>query len=93
MKRLIRAHIFISGRVQGVFFRKNTYKKAEELGVFGWIKNLSDGRVEAIFEGEKENVKKILDWSSRRAFPASINSINLEWQEHTNEFKNFKIIN
>ena len=93
MKRLIRAHIFISGRVQGVFFRKNTYKKAEELEVLGWIKNLPDGRVEAIFEGEKENVKKILDWSSRKSFPASVDSINLEWQEHTDEFKNFKIIN
>ncbi len=93
MKRLIKAHIFISGRVQGVFFRKNTYKKAEELGVLGWIKNLPDGRVEAIFEGEKENVKKILDWSSRKSFPASVDSINLEWQDYTGEFKDFKIIN
>ena len=49
----LRAHLFVSGKVQAVFYRETTKKKAEKLGVSGWVKNLRDGRVEAIFEGNK----------------------------------------
>ena len=48
----IRAHIFISGRVQGVFFRQFTQEKVKELGLFGWVKNLINGRVEVLIEGD-----------------------------------------
>ena len=55
-----RAHIFIKGRVQGVFFRQGTYEKAVELGISGWVRNLPDGRVEAVFEGEEENMQHFI---------------------------------
>jgi acylphosphatase len=57
MTEKVRVHIFISGRVQGVFFCQEIKEKAEELGVFGWVKNLSDGRIEAIFEGEEDKIE------------------------------------
>ncbi len=52
-----RIHIFITGKVQGVYFRQNTVYKAQELYILGWIRNLIDGRVEAVFEGEKVKYK------------------------------------
>ena len=54
--------MFFSGRVQGVFFRANTKRKADELGVNGWVRNLPDGRVEAVFEGEPDRVRALLDY-------------------------------
>lgn len=87
----VRAHIFVSGRVQGVFFRENTLRKAQKLGVFGWVKNLPDGRVGAIFEGEKENVEKIIEWAKRGPIFAKVNGLEVEWQKYQDEFKNFEI--
>jgi len=58
MNEKVRAHLVISGRVQGVFFRAETQKKAKELGLFSWVKNLSEGRVEAVFEGERAKVEQ-----------------------------------
>lgn len=57
----MKKHIFISGRVQGVGFRHFTRVNAEKLNVAGWVKNLPDGRVEAVFEGEEENVRELID--------------------------------
>jgi len=90
-EKLGRAHIFISGRVQGIFFRDNTRKMAEELGVYGWVKNLPDGRVEAVFEGEKEKVEKMIEWSKKGSLIAKVNGIDIEWQEYKGEFENFEI--
>ena len=53
MGKKVKAHVLISGRVQGVFFRMETKRVAENYGVFGWVRNLSDGKVEAVFEGNK----------------------------------------
>ena len=58
----MRVHLFISGRVQGVFFRAHTTQKARELGLAGWVRNTSDGRVEAVFEGPKEKIEEMLKW-------------------------------
>ena len=57
-----RAHVFISGRVQGVWFRSYTQAEAKKLGVKGWVRNLPDGRVEAVFEGEDEAIDKMIAW-------------------------------
>jgi len=65
-----RFRVFISGRVQGVFFRIFTQKKAKSLGLSGWVKNLPDGRVEAVFEGEPEMIKQMLNWCDQGS-PAS----------------------
>ena len=57
-----RAHVCVSGNVQGVFYRANTRDTARELGVDGWVRNLEDGRVEAVFEGPEPAVEELIDW-------------------------------
>ena len=91
MAEKTRAHIFVSGRVQGVFFRQNAKEKADELGLFGWVKNLQDGRVEAVFEGEKEKMEKMIAWLRIGPPPARIDSAEINWQEYKDEFADFKI--
>jgi acylphosphatase len=81
----------VSGRVQGVFFRQNTLSKAKELGVFGWVKNLSDGRLEAVFEGEKKKVEEIVSWAEKGPVSAEVSDIKVKWQEYKGEFKGFKL--
>ncbi len=57
-----RAHVYVSGRVQGVFYRANTREQARERGVDGWVRNLDDGRVEAVFEGSEDAVEAMVEW-------------------------------
>ena len=87
----IRARVLISGRVQGVFFREKTRGMAKKIGVTGWVKNLSDGWVEAVFEGSKKSVEKIINWAKRGPILAKIESIDIEWQEYKGEFADFEI--
>lgn len=61
MSKTIRQHVHVSGRVQGVFFRDFTRRKALALGLAGWVRNLADGRVEAVLEGEPDAVHTMLD--------------------------------
>jgi len=91
MNKGARTHVLISGRAQGVFFRENTQRKAKKLRITGWIKNLSDGRVEAVFEGDKKPVEKIINWAKRGPILAKVESIDIEWQEYKNEFSDFEI--
>ena len=60
---MIRYRVLISGRVQGVFFRDSCRRLAEQHGVAGWVRNLPDGRVEAVFEGQPEQVRHLVDWA------------------------------
>jgi acylphosphatase len=60
---VVRYRVLISGRVQGVFFRDSCRRLAERHGVVGWVRNLPDGRVEAVFEGPDENVRLLVDWA------------------------------
>jgi len=91
MPEMVRVHIFISGRVQGVFFRQNTQKKAKQLEIFGWVRNLSDGRVEAVFEGEKEKVKEMIDWVKKGPIFARVDKTDFVWENFKKEFNNFEI--
>ena len=86
-----RAHVFVSGRVQGVFFRSETRYEARKHGLTGWVRNLPDDRVEAVFEGEEENVKKLLEFCKRGPSGAKVTSIDVNWQRYSGEFKDFKI--
>jgi acylphosphatase len=86
-----RAHVYISGRVQGVFFRYETQALAQELGVGGWVRNTLDGRVEAIFEGEKEKVERMLDFCRRGPPGAMVSDIEVKWESHRGEFSGFGI--
>ena len=87
----VRVHIFVSGRVQNVFFRYYTKKMAEKIGVFGWVKNLPDRRVEAVFEGEKEKVEKILEWSKKGPLLAEVKEVEINWEKYQGEFNSFEI--
>ena len=91
MSETARAHIFVEGKVQGVFFREKTRKKAEEIEVTGWVKNLPDGRVEAVFEGGKEKVQNLIEWSKRGPFFAKVDNVEIHWEEYQGEFKNFEV--
>lgn len=87
----VRAHVFVSGRVQGVFFRESCQKKANSLGVSGWVKNLKDGRVEAVFEGEKWKVEKMATWSKRGPIFAKVDLFDIVWEDSKSEFSSFEI--
>ncbi|MEM3736622.1 MAG: acylphosphatase [Candidatus Bathyarchaeia archaeon] len=88
----VRAHLWISGLVQGVFFRHNTKQEARRLGVTGWIRNLEDGRVEVVLEGEKENVDKVIQYCRKGPPGAHVTDIELKWEDYTGKFKEFKIV-
>jgi acylphosphatase len=87
----VRAHVCVSGRVQGVFFRSETQDEAVRHEVTGWVRNLPDGRVEAVFEGEKENVDKLIEFCRRGPPGARVAKVEVSWETHSGKFKNFKI--
>lgn len=78
---MVRAHVFISGRVQGVSFRYYTKQEVEALGLNGWVRNLDDGRVEAIFEGEKEAVNEMIAWCWDGSPSAEVNDVQVSWEK------------
>jgi acylphosphatase len=86
-----RAHVFVNGRVQGIFFRQETKHEADRHGVSGWVRNLADGRVEAVFEGEEEAVKALIEFCKRGPPMARVTSVDLTWENYTREFDGFKI--
>jgi acylphosphatase len=86
-----RCHILVSGRVQGVFFRQNTLEKAKALGLKGWVRNTKDGKVEAVFEGEKEKIERILEWMKKGPPLARVDGLEIEWENFKGEFDDFEI--
>lgn len=91
MAEMTRAHVFIEGRVQGVGFRHFTKKTAARHGVGGWVRNLSDGRVEAVFEGPEKKVEKVID-ACREGPPISnVKDLDVEWGDYQDEFDQFKV--
>jgi acylphosphatase len=86
-----RAHLLISGRVQGVFYRTNTKDQAERLGLFGWVRNLPDGRVEAVFEGEKSAIEEMIGWCHKGPPGAKVTDVRVKWEEYRGEFDDFRI--
>ena len=86
-----RKHVIIKGRVQGVFFRANLQEKAYEYNITGWVTNNYDGSVEAVFEGENENVKKIVKWCHRGPRGAVVTEVQVNDEEYTDSFSTFSI--
>ena len=86
-----RAHVFVSGRVQGVFFRSEARYEARKRGVSGWVRNLPDDSVEAVFEGEEENVKKLLEFCRRGPGGAKVTGTDVTWENYSGEFRDFEI--
>jgi acylphosphatase len=91
MDRQVGVRVIISGRVQGVFFRVETQRAAERLGVFGWVRNRPEGTVEAVFEGEYQAVDAVLQWCKQGPNLAVVKDVEVKWQDYTGEFKRFDI--
>lgn len=88
----VRAHVFISGRVQGVNFRTHTRDQARRAGVEGWVRNLHDGRVEAVFEGNRASVQRMVSWCYSGPSTAQVEQVEVEWEPPTNREGPFGIM-
>jgi len=88
---MVRAHVYVSGRVQGVFFRDHTRRWADSLGVKGWVRNLPDGRVEAVLEGPKNEVEALLQRMEEGPPYAKVTKMDVDWEKYQGEFADFRI--
>lgn len=88
----IRVRVFVSGRVQGVFFRAETMYRAKEHNVAGWVRNLSDDRVEAVFEGEDGDVTKMIEFCRRGSPAARVTSVEVREEPYSGEYVDFEAI-
>ena len=87
----IRTRVIVEGRVQNVLFRYHTEETALKLGVTGWVRNRSDGTVEAVFEGDKEQVGQIIQWCHHGPPHARVTKVYSTWEAYTGEFSDFSI--
>ena len=79
-----RAHVYVSGRVQGVAFRDATRSQAEQLGLSGWVRNTQDGQVEAVFEGVPETVQQMIEWCKSGPSSADVEDVSVENEQPEN---------
>lgn len=84
-------HVYISGLVQGVGFRHATYRHACSLGLTGWVRNAPDGRVEALFEGERGVLERMLEWCLRGPVLSRVDKVDSTWTQATGSFEGFEI--
>jgi acylphosphatase len=87
-----RVHVLIFGKVQGVSFRYHTYELAKKLGITGWVRNTSDGKVEAVFEGDRDKIEKVLEFCKRGPSLARVEKVEVKEEKFKGEFKDFKIV-
>jgi len=87
----VRMHLYISGLVQGVFFRAYIRSAALRLGVKGWVRNVRDGRVEALFEGDKEKVEQMVQWCRRGPEGAVVTKVEVIEEPYRGEFSSFEV--
>ncbi len=87
----VRVHVYVYGKVQGVFFRAETRNRALKNNVTGWVRNTFDNRVEAVFEGERKDVEKLLTFCRHGPTIANVTKINLNWENYLGTFNDFQI--
>jgi acylphosphatase len=87
----VRAHVLVTGDVQGVFFRSGTRNQANLLNLTGWIRNLSDGRVEVVAEGQKDDVEAMVEFCRKGPPGARVDDVEITWEKPTGNFKEFEI--
>jgi acylphosphatase len=88
----MKMHAYVSGKVQGVFFRANTADMANRLGVKGWVRNLNNGKVEVLAEGPRDKLQQLLNWLKRGPVWAKVDNVNHEFSDMEDEnFRNFTI--
>ncbi|MFC7072750.1 acylphosphatase [Halovenus rubra] len=85
MTEHIRAHVYVSGKVQGVYFRATTRDTAREYGVNGWVRNLDDGRVEAVFEGPVDDVDAMVEFCDEGSSAARVDEVDVSHEEPQGE--------
>lgn len=89
---MIARHIIITGKVQGVFFRKNTRQKANEFNIYGWVKNTVNDRVEIFAQGNEEDLNKFVSWCKQGPSKAEVKNIQVKEKETNNNLKGFSIL-
>ena len=89
---LVRAHVYVTGYVQGVFFRHSAAQRASAAGLSGWVKNLPDGRVEAVIEGERNAVERIVEWCKQGPPHATVEAVEVEWEAVSGDFSGFQAL-
>ena len=87
----MRAEVRFTGRVQGVFFRDFTQRSAWALGVTGWVMNMPDGSVKAVFEGKKERIEELVHRLRTQHPSARVDKVEINWADGSNEFEEFEI--
>ena len=87
----VRAEVRIEGLVQGVYFRAGAAETAERLGLTGWVMNTPDGAVEAVFEGDEEDVKEAVRWCRKGPPMARVRDVTVRWGKYSGEFGDFSI--
>lgn len=88
---MVTKHVFVSGKVQGVYFRDTTRKKAAEHGVDGWVRNLPDGRVEAVFQGDEGAVDAMVDFCHQGSPAARVEDVEVEPADDMGDFDGFEV--
>lgn len=86
------AHLLISGKVQGVFYRASCEEVALKYGLKGWVRNLPTGQVEVLAQGEKEKIEKLIEWCRKGPPHASVSGVKVKWEEASKQFPLFEII-
>ncbi len=87
-----RVHIVVSGKVQGVFFRSNIKKLADELKVSGYVRNIDDDKIEAVFEGDVKPIESLVEFCKEGPENAEVSAIIVDEQDYKGEFKTFSVI-
>jgi acylphosphatase len=88
---LQRARVRVSGQVQGVFFRDSTRQKAEELGLAGWVRNVPDGQVEALFEGPSAKIREMVHWCEEGPQRASVENVDTDFESADGDLEGFEV--
>ena len=91
MKEYARARIRVYGKVQGVWFRAETQKAAFNFGVAGWVRNNSDGSVEAVAEGDKNKITSLIDWCQNGSPLSKVDKVEVQWEVYRGEYKSFDV--
>ena len=87
-----RLRLFVTGRVQGVFFRQSLKAKSVQNNIFGWVKNLQDGRVECLLEGNEKNISVLVKWANNGPANAIVENVEVHNEKFDNEFTKFDVL-
>ena len=90
-KESISVRLLVTGKVQGVYFRFNMQQVAMKNSVVGWVRNLPDGNVEALLEGNKEDINQVVRWSKIGPENARVDQVKMDYGQYTGEYKDFII--